>query len=138
MTQMADVKKVKDAMTKRDLTTLLVKRIRDLRKLIDREDFTLTPARRGTPAGRWSANVAFGSVVAQDRNSNCTSGSNLTLESRMGFPSDLPNVVVGFQAAISRFVAEANDDPKPFTWLADPNKSIVAVRRGYQVLDLIH
>ena len=66
------------------------------------------------------------------------SGSNLTLESRMGFPSDLPNVVVGFQAAISRFVAEANDEPKPFTWLADPNKSIVAVRRGYQVLDSIH
>jgi hypothetical protein len=66
------------------------------------------------------------------------SGSNLTLESRMGFPSDLPNMVVGFQAAISRFVAEANDDPKPFTWLADPNKSIVAVRRGYQVLDSIH
>src|ERR1035437_3680164 len=66
------------------------------------------------------------------------SGSNLTLESRMGFPSDLPNVVVGFQAAISCFVAEANDDPKPFTWLADPNKSIVAVRRGYQVLDSIH
>jgi hypothetical protein len=56
----------------------------------------------------------------------------------MGFPSDLPNVVVGFQAAISRFVAEANDDPKPFSWLADPNKSIVAVRRGYQVLDSIH
>jgi hypothetical protein len=67
-----------------------------------------------------------------------TSGSNLTFESRMGLPSDLPNVVVGFQAAISRFVAEANDDPKPFTWLADPNKSIVAVRRGYQVLDSIH
>jgi hypothetical protein len=66
------------------------------------------------------------------------SGSNLTLESRMGFPLDLPNVVVGFQAAISRFVAEANDDPKPFTWLADQNKSIVAVRRGYQVLDSIH
>jgi hypothetical protein len=56
----------------------------------------------------------------------------------MGFPSDLPNVVVGFQAAISRFVAEANDEPKPFIWLADPNKSIVAVRRGYQVLDSIH
>ena len=56
----------------------------------------------------------------------------------MGFPSNLPNVVVGLQAAISRFVAEANDDPKPFTLLADPNKSIVAVRRGYQVLDSIH
>src|ERR1019366_6609542 len=66
------------------------------------------------------------------------SGSNLTLESRIGFPSDLPTVVVGFQATISRFVVEANDDPKPFTWLADPNKSIVAVRRGYQVLDSIH
>ena len=58
-------------------------------------------------------------------------------ESRMGFPSDLPNAVVSFQAAISRFVAEANDDPKPFAWLADPNKNIVAVRRGYQVLELI-
>ena len=67
-----------------------------------------------------------------------TSGSNLTFESRLGFPSDLPNVVVGLQAAISRFVAEANDDPKPFAWLADPNKSILAVRRRYQVLDSIH
>ena len=67
-----------------------------------------------------------------------SSGSNLTFESRPGFPSDLPNMVVGLQAAISRFVAEANDDPKPFAWLADPNKSIVAVRRGYQVLDSIH
>ena len=66
------------------------------------------------------------------------SGSNLTFESRLGFPSDLPNVVVGLQAAISCFVTEANDDSKPFAWLADPNKSIVAVRRGYQVLDSIH
>jgi hypothetical protein len=66
------------------------------------------------------------------------SGSNLTFESRMGLPPYLPNVVVGLQTAISRFVAEANDDPKPFTWLADQNKSIVAVRRGYQVLDSIH
>jgi hypothetical protein len=47
-------------------------------------------------------------------------------------------MVVGLQVAISRFVAEANDDPKPFASLTDPNKSIVAVRRGYQVLDSIH
>ena len=67
-----------------------------------------------------------------------TSGSNLTFESRMGFPSDLPNVVVGLQAAIGRFVVEANDDPKPFTWLTDINKCLVTVRRGYQVLDSIH
>ena len=43
----------------------------------------------------------------------------------------MPNMVVGLQVAISRFIAEANDDPKPFAWLADSNKSIVAVRRGY-------
>ena len=67
-----------------------------------------------------------------------TSGSTLTFESRPGFPSDLPKVVVGLQAAISRFVAEANDDSKPIAWLADLNKGIVAVRRGYQVLDSIH
>jgi hypothetical protein len=71
-------------------------------------------------------------------NNFCTSGSNLTFESRMGLPSYLPNVVVGLQTAISRFVAVANDNPKPFTRLADQNKSIVAVRRGYQVLDSIH
>ena len=56
----------------------------------------------------------------------------------MGFPSDLPNVVVGLQAAIGRFVVEANDDPKPFTWLTDINKCLVTVRRGYQVLDSFH
>src|SRR5450759_1463835 len=67
-----------------------------------------------------------------------TSGSNLTFESRLGFPSDLPNMVVGLQAAINRFVGEANVDPKPFAWLADPNKSIFAVRRGYEVLESIH
>jgi transposase len=42
------------------------------------------------------------------------------------------------QAAINRFVNETNDDPKPFTWTADPNKIIAAVRRGHQVLDSIH
>jgi hypothetical protein len=68
----------------------------------------------------------------------CASGSNLTFESRLGLPLGLPNMVVGLQVAISRFVAEVNDDPKPFAWLADPNKSIVAVRRRYQVLDSIH
>src|SRR5947207_4522395 len=46
--------------------------------------------------------------------------------------------VVDLQAAINRFVAEHNVEPKPFTWTADPNKIIRAVRRGYQVLDSIH
>ena len=42
------------------------------------------------------------------------------------------------QAAINRFVSETNADPKPFTWTANPNKIIAAVRRGHQVLDSIH
>src|SRR3954449_2191373 len=46
--------------------------------------------------------------------------------------------VVELQAAINRFVAETNDNPKPFSWTADPDKIIAAVRRGHQVLDSIH
>jgi hypothetical protein len=46
--------------------------------------------------------------------------------------------VVDLQAAINRFVVEHNAQPKPFTWTADPDKIIRAVRRGYQVLDSIH
>ena len=42
--------------------------------------------------------------------------------------------VVDLQATINRFVAETNHDPKPFTWTADPDKIIAAVRRGHQVL----
>src|SRR5487761_157784 len=37
--------------------------------------------------------------------------------------------VVDLQAAINRFVAETNHDPKPFTWTADPDRIIAAVRR---------
>jgi transposase len=46
--------------------------------------------------------------------------------------------VVDLQAAINRFVAEHNAQPKPFTWTADPDKIIQAVRRGHQVLDCNH
>jgi len=46
--------------------------------------------------------------------------------------------VVDLQAAINRFVVEHNAEPKPFTWTADPDKIIRAVRRGHQVLDSIH
>jgi transposase len=38
--------------------------------------------------------------------------------------------IVELQAAINRFLAETNDNPKPFTWTADPDKIIAAVRRG--------
>jgi len=46
--------------------------------------------------------------------------------------------VVDLQAAINRFVAETNAEPKPFVWTADPDKIIAAVKRGHQVLDSIH
>ena len=40
--------------------------------------------------------------------------------------------------AINRFVAETNSDPKPFVWTADPKRVLAAVKRGKQVLELIH
>ena len=46
--------------------------------------------------------------------------------------------IVELQVAINRFLSETNNDPKPFTWTADPNKIIAAVRRGHQTLDSIH
>src|SRR5260370_39402434 len=46
--------------------------------------------------------------------------------------------IVELEAAINRFLAETNNNPKPFTWTADPDKIIAAVRRGHQVLDSIH
>jgi transposase len=41
--------------------------------------------------------------------------------------------IVDLQAAINRFVREHNITPKPFTWTADPDRIIAAVRRGHQV-----
>lgn len=46
--------------------------------------------------------------------------------------------LVDLQAAINRFVAETNENPKSFTWTADPDKIIAAVKRGYQALESIH
>ena len=40
--------------------------------------------------------------------------------------------VIDLQAAINRFIAEANHDPKPFLWTADPDKIIAAVNRRRQ------
>jgi hypothetical protein len=46
--------------------------------------------------------------------------------------------VVDLQAAINRYLDEANHDPKPFLWTADPAKIIAAVHRGRQALESIH
>jgi transposase len=42
--------------------------------------------------------------------------------------------IVALQAAINRFVREANENPKPFRWTKDPDEIIAAVRRGHQAL----
>jgi hypothetical protein len=46
--------------------------------------------------------------------------------------------IADLQTTINRFLDQTNDDPKPFTWTADPHEIIAAVRRGHQVLDSIH
>ena len=46
--------------------------------------------------------------------------------------------LVALQAAIKRFIAEADVNPKPFCWRKDPDKIIAAVRRGHQALDSLH
>jgi len=43
--------------------------------------------------------------------------------------------IVDLQASINRFLAETNDDPRPFNSTADPDRIIAAVRRGHQTLD---
>ncbi len=49
------------------------------------------------------------------------------------FPS-----LVSLQAAINRFVQDANSDPRPFRWGKAPDAIIAAVRRGHQVLNSLH
>jgi transposase len=46
--------------------------------------------------------------------------------------------VTELQAAILRFIDEANHDPKPFAWTAKPRRILAAVKRGRKVLDSIH
>src|SRR5271168_4899604 len=46
--------------------------------------------------------------------------------------------IVALQAAINRFVNDANQNPKPFRWTKDPDEIIASVRRGHQALDSHH
>jgi len=45
---------------------------------------------------------------------------------------------VELQAAITRFIAEANSHPKPFVWTADPARVLAAVKQEKQTLGSIH
>ena len=46
--------------------------------------------------------------------------------------------IVDLQAAISRYLAETNENPKPFVWTADPDEIIEKVRHGKQALESVH
>ncbi|MBP1178482.1 hypothetical protein JOE48_000446 [Methylobacterium sp. PvR107] len=46
--------------------------------------------------------------------------------------------LVEAQAAIKRFIAESNGNPKPFVWTADPDRIIQTAKRGHQTLDSHH
>jgi hypothetical protein len=42
------------------------------------------------------------------------------------------------QAAINRYLAEHNENPKPFVWKADPSRVLAAIERGKQALESVH
>jgi transposase len=46
--------------------------------------------------------------------------------------------IVDLQAAINRFIADHNAEPKPFVWTADPDRIIAKVRRGTLALASMH
>jgi transposase len=46
--------------------------------------------------------------------------------------------LVELQAAIKRYLAEANENPRPFVWTAEPDGIIDKVRRGYQASQSVH
>jgi transposase len=46
--------------------------------------------------------------------------------------------VPDLENAINRFLAEHNDNPKPFVWTATPKRIIAAVKRGFRALDSVH
>jgi transposase len=46
--------------------------------------------------------------------------------------------IVDLQAAINRFIAETNDQPKPFVWTKAADAILAAVTRGRQALEAIH
>jgi hypothetical protein len=46
--------------------------------------------------------------------------------------------IVELQAAINRFIAEANGKPTPFVWTKSADAILAAVQRGRQALEAIH
>jgi transposase len=46
--------------------------------------------------------------------------------------------LVDLQVAINRYITEHNVDPRPFVWIADPDRVLAAISRGKQALEPVH
>jgi transposase len=46
--------------------------------------------------------------------------------------------LVDLQAAINRYLAEHNQNPRPFVWTAKPDAILAKVKRGHQTLETVH
>src|SRR5687767_9813819 len=46
--------------------------------------------------------------------------------------------IVDLQAAIKRYIAEHNTEPKPFVWTADPDRVLAAINRGKRAFESAH
>jgi hypothetical protein len=68
----------------------------------------------------------------------CRRGFFFTKLSKLRLTRGVFRSIVDLQSAINRILRETNDDPKAFTWAAEPDKISAAVRRGHQVLDSLH
>ena len=94
--------------------------------------FHFTPTSCSPPVSSDTGRCADGSIASCDRWLNAVEGFFATLTKprlRRGTFASL----VELQAAIKRYVAEANENPRPFVWTAQPDGIIEKVRRGYQV-----
>jgi hypothetical protein len=62
-------------------------------------------------------------------------GDRERLEAVIGSGRGVFKGIVDLQAAINRYLAETNENPKSFTWTADPNAIIEKVGRGRLALN---
>ena len=46
--------------------------------------------------------------------------------------------ITDLQAAINRYLAEHNENPKPFVWKADPSRVLATIERRKKALESVH
>jgi hypothetical protein len=78
-----------------------------------------------------------GSIAWCDRWLNAVEGLFAKLTKRR-LKRGMFGSLVELQAAIKRFLAATNADPRPFVWTAKPEHILEKVHRGNQALDAVH